>query len=159
MAWRPKHTSGFTLVELLICMAIIGILAATSIPSFSAYRDRAKVAVAKAELKQVQNAIMLLATECNRWPGPNDIDVTADKEVWDLNSPNAGLVATNGGFPGWNGPYMQSVPQDPWGSNYFFDPDYSINGKVFAVIGSFGINKVGPNAYDSDDVILILPTQ
>jgi len=79
--------------------------------------------------------------------------------VWDLNAANAGLVATNGGFPNWDGPYMQSVPKDPWGSDYFFDLDYRIDGKDFAVVGSFGPNKVGKNLYDSDDIILILPAQ
>jgi general secretion pathway protein G len=159
MAEKSKHVRGFTLIELLIAVAIIGILSAIAVPSLSAYRDRAKVAAAKAELKQVQNAIGLLEADCNRWPGPSTPGVTANQEVWNLNSPNAGLVATNGGFPDWYGPYVQSVPLDPWGNNYFFDPDYTLNGTTVAVVGSFGRNQVGPNVYDSDNVILILPTR
>jgi hypothetical protein len=46
-----------------------------------------------------------------------------------------------------------------WGSDYFFDPDYDINGKDFAVVGSFGPNKVGKNLYHSDDIILLLAAQ
>ncbi len=92
-------------------------------------------------------------------PGPSVIGVIANQEVWDLNSTQAGLVATNGGFPNWNGPIIDSVPKDPWGSDYFFDPDYKIGGVNYAVVGSFGPNKVGQNVYDSDDIYLILPTQ
>jgi hypothetical protein len=101
----------------------------------------------------------MLASDTEKWPGPNSVGVTANQEVWDLNSSNAGLVAATGGFPDWNGPYVQSVPKDPWGSDYFFDPDYQISGVDYAVVGSFGPNKVGQNVYDSDDVYLILPVQ
>ncbi len=147
------------LIEVMIVIAIIGILAAIAITQFNAYRRRAKIAEAKSDLKNIQLVIELLASDTEKWPGPNDVGVTADKEVWDLNSTKAGLVSTNGKFPNWDGPYIQSIPKDPWGSNYFFDPDYKIDGEDFAVIGSFGPNNIGPNKYDSDDVILILPAR
>jgi hypothetical protein len=111
------------------------------------------------ELKEIQFVIELLASDTEKWPGPNEVGEIADQEVWDLNTANAGLVVANAGFPGWDGPYVQSVPKDPWGSDYFFDPDYTINGEHFAIIGSFGPNKLGQNLYDSDDVIVILSAQ
>lgn len=80
-------------------------------------------------------------------------------EIWDLTTTNAGLVAANASFVNWRGPYLPSIQPDPWGKNYFFDPDYFIGGIKYAAIGSFGANQCCPNAYDSDDVILILPTQ
>ena len=46
--------------------------------------------------------------------------------------------------------------KDPWGSDYFFDPDYRINGVMWPVVGSFGPNRVGPNQYDSDDIYYIV---
>ena len=112
----------------------------------------------------MQLAIEQLAIDTNKWPGPQNVGVTADEEVWDLSASKAGLTNTNGGFPHWSGPYMQSVPRDPWGSNYFFDPDYYASGVVgqgpqSAVIGSFGPNKCCRNTYDSDNIILTLPTQ
>ena len=83
-------------------------------------------------------------------------DASGGVEVWNLNAA-AGLTSTDGGYLGWNGPYIQSVPLDPWGKNYFFDTYYDINGTNYVVVGSFGPNKVGPNLYDADDVILLFP--
>ena len=159
MALRSKPSRGYTLLELLVAIAVIGILVATAIPLYGRYREKARSVLAYRDLKEIQLGIELLATDTEQWPGPNDVGKIANQEVWDLNAGTAGLVATNGGFPNWDGPYMQSVPKDPWGSDYFFDPDYDINGKDFAVVGSFGPNKVGKNLYDFDDIILVLPAQ
>jgi type IV pilus assembly protein PilA len=154
-----KNSRGFTLIELMVVIAIIGVLTAIAIPQFSAYKEKAKVAEAMSELKEIQLVIELLASDTEKWPGPNEVGETANLEVWDLNAANAGLVATNGAFPGWDGPYIASVQKDPWGNNYFFDPDFKIGGVNYAVIGSFGSNGVGPNQYDSDDVIIKLAAQ
>ena len=157
MAVRPKQSTGFTLLELLIAIAIIGIIAAIAIPMYSNYRQKAKIAETKSDLKNFQLAIEVLATDTEKWPNKRDVGDVGGLEVWDLNANAAGLTATDGSYPGWNGPYIQPVPQDPWGKNYFFDNDYDINGTDYVVIGSFGPNTVGPNLYDSDDVILVLP--
>jgi general secretion pathway protein G len=154
-----KDCGGFTLLELIVVLAIIGLLAVIAIPTFSSYKDKARIALVRTDLRNIQRAMEMLASDAEKWPGPSDIGVIANQEVWDLNSPQAGLVATNGGFPNWSGPYIDSVPKDPWGSDYFLDPDYMIGGIDYAVVGSFGPNKVGQNVYDSDDIYLILPTQ
>ena len=154
-----RHSGGFTLVEIVVNIAIIGILAAIAIPAYTIFKDKANTAKAKSDLRAIQNAIELLASDTEKWPGPNSVGVTANQEVWDLNSSDAGLVTATSGFPNWNGPYVSAVAKDPWGSDYFFDPDYKIGGDNYAVVGSFGPNKVGKNKYDSDDVYLILPTQ
>lgn len=156
---RSQYNGGFTLLELIVNVAIIGILTAIAIPAYNNFREKAKIAQAKSDLRTIMLAMEQLANDTARWPGPQSVGVTANAEVWNLNTSNAGLVATNGGFPNWSGPYMKSVPTDPWGSNYFFDPDYRIGATDYAVIGSFGPNKCCQNTYDSDNVYLILPTQ
>jgi type IV pilus assembly protein PilA len=157
MAVRAKQSRGFTLLELLITIAILGIIAAIAIPAYSNYRQRAKIAEAQADLRNLQLAIEVLAIDTEMWPNRKAVgDASGDLEVWNLNADTAGLVATNGDFPGWDGPYIESVPKDPWGSDYFFDSDYNIGGTNYVAIGSFGPNKVGPNQYDSDNVVLVL---
>ena len=92
-----------------------------------------------------------------QWPGGLTAGAPGNPEVWDLSADTAGLVSNDSGtFTRWNGPYIDAVTKDPWDSNYFFDPDYRIDGQDYAVVGSFGPNKVGPNVYEADNVYLIM---
>ena len=152
-AVNPKYKSGFTLLELIVNVAIIGVLAAIAIPTYTAFREKAKIAQAKSDVRNIQLAIEQLANDTNKWPGPIDAGQTSGKQVWDLNSDDAGLVQGSKKFTNWRGPYMQSVAKDPWGSDYFFDGNYTIAGTKYAVVGSFGPNKCCQNSSDSDDII------
>ena len=164
----PKTNRGFTLNELMICIAIIGILAGIAIPSYIKYRERGFIAQATGELKKLQRAVQDLGHDTGRWPSKGDADAKLIagvgiggplvlNELWDLSDPEAGLATTDGNYPQWQGPYYTEPFQDPWGTNYFMDHDYEINGKRVTAIGSFGPNKCCQNAYDDDDIILIIP--
>jgi general secretion pathway protein G len=162
MTARAKNSRGFTLIELMVVVGIISALSGIALPAYQGYGERARVIQAKSDLRNIQNAMELLVIDTDLWPGPSNANVVnpgGANEVWNLSLPQAGLVATDGAFIGWDGPYLDSMPLDPWGNSYFFDSDYDIDGQDFAVIGSFGPNGAGPNQYDSDDVLIILHAQ
>lgn len=140
-------------------MVIISILAAIAIPAYQTYREKAEIAQAKAELARIRTVIEVLVVDTGQWPGHQTVGSTntvGANEIWDLNASNAGLVVTDGSFPNWKGPYLNAVPLDPWGSNYFFDTDYIIGGNTKVGLGSFGPNKNGQNVYDSDNIVMYM---
>jgi type IV pilus assembly protein PilA len=65
-----KDCGGFTLLELLVVVAIIGLLTAIAIPQYAAYRDKARIALVQADLRNIQLAMELLANDTEKWPGP-----------------------------------------------------------------------------------------
>jgi general secretion pathway protein G len=160
MEIKLKRQEGFTLIELMITIAIIGILSAIAIPNFLSYRQKSQIARAQSELKTIQMAIMDLAFDTNMWPNNIDagiVDGDCDSgELDDLSDPDAGLVATNGDFPDWSGPYLDEIPKDPWGHDYWFDPDYDIDGEKYIVIVSSGPNGSAVNVYDDDNIYIII---
>ncbi len=161
-----RRRGGFTLIELLVVISIIGLLATLTVIAVSRARNNARIAKAKADLKQLSTAIDILAIDAGEWSG-HQVPYTvctdlpggcpANNELEDLTTQAAGIVDTDGNYTGWKGPYMGQIPQDPWGHNYFFDTDYDVGGGVMrVVIGSYGPNGVGNNLYDTDDVRLII---
>lgn len=161
---KNKFLTGFTYVELLIVIAIIGILASIVIVRLESARELALIAKAQEDLHSIRNTIQTLALDTDEWPGHAIVDDiqsgVSGNELWDLTAQEAGLVATDGLHANWQGPYIQGIPLDPWGNPYFFDTDYDIDPaageKWAAVVGSFGPNGNGQNVYDDDNIIILL---
>ena len=151
---------GLSLVEMTIVMLIIGILATMSVPFYIRVRAKSKIREAESQVALLAAAIQRLAWDTGNWPGGVNRGAIQNPELWDLTTAAAGLLTCDSTkFTNWKGPYIRSIPLDPWGKRYFFDPDYTTGGKTLPVVGSFGPNKVGPNVYDSDNVIVVLQSK
>jgi len=161
------HNGGFSLIEMLMVIGAIGILIGIAIPAYNGYREKADIAEVQQVLKDIERAIIALAIDTGVWPKKEPIGKEGSSESYDLNKPKAGLISNptkpEDRFNNWNGPYIEGVvPLDPWGSKYFFDPDYNIPGgpSQVPVVGSFGPDaccQSGPERYGPDNIILRLP--
>jgi prepilin-type N-terminal cleavage/methylation domain-containing protein len=167
------NKKGFTLVELLVVIAVIAILTGIGIVGLRGAREKAHIADAKTDIRAIINAIEILALDTGEWPNHQEANIIctdiptgcpANNEVDDLSSPAAGIMQNDGLFLNWNGPYLNSLPTDPWDNPYYFDTDYDLdypNNAWAVVVGSFGLDEVIElNGYQSsagdDDIILTI---
>jgi general secretion pathway protein G len=103
-----KGAKGFTLLELLVVIVIIGLLAAYVGPKYFAQLGKSEVTVAKAQIEAFDKALDTYRLDVGRYP-------TTEEGL-------AALMAAPATAAGkWNGPYLKKgVPADPWGRAYLY---------------------------------------
>jgi general secretion pathway protein G len=104
---RHRRQAGFTLLELLIVVIILGLLAALVGPRLFRTLDKAKQQIAKTQIELFANGLDLFRLDVGRYP-------TTDEGLEALVNPPEGLER-------WNGPYLEKmVKKDPWGHAYVY---------------------------------------
>lgn len=102
---RPGQQLGFTLLELLVVVAIIGLLAAYVGPRYFSQLGKSETTVAKAQIEAFTKALDQYRLDTGRYP-------TTEQGL-------SVLVAKPASDKKWNGPYLsKDVPNDPWGNPY-----------------------------------------
>ncbi|WP_308923444.1 MULTISPECIES: type II secretion system major pseudopilin GspG [unclassified Janthinobacterium] len=103
-----RRARGFTLIEIMVVVVIMGILASLVVPKLIARTGESKVAAAKVDIATVMQALKLYRLDNQRYP-------TTEQGLRSLvEKPTVGPAAN-----GWKaGGYLEKMPKDPWGNPY-----------------------------------------
>jgi general secretion pathway protein G len=153
---KQMQKNGFTLIEILIVVAIVGLLATMGALSVMTSVNNGRIKGAETELQLLSAAVLQMAWDTGKWPNQRARNNGGSTEIWDISGDSSGLFGAVDSYDNWKGPYYNGESLDPWGNPYFFDPDYRVGGVNHVVVGSFGPNGKGRNLYDSDDVYVLL---
>ncbi|MDH5393801.1 MAG: type II secretion system major pseudopilin GspG [Gammaproteobacteria bacterium] len=101
---------GFTLIEVMVVVVILGILAAVVVPRIMDNPDKARITKAKQDIRALESALNLYRLDNYKYP-------TTDQGLEALITP-PGDLATSSNYK--QGGYIRKLPADPWGSTYLY---------------------------------------
>jgi general secretion pathway protein G len=102
---RRAHLAGFTLIELMLVVIIIGALVAMVMPRLTGRSEQARVVAAKADVQaNIATALKMYEIDSGSFPS-TDEGLSA-------------LLSKPSSASNWNGPYIERKPLDPWGREY-----------------------------------------
>jgi general secretion pathway protein G len=131
--------AGFTLLEMLVVLVIIGLLAGMVGPRLFGHVDTAKVQTATAQVKLLRGAIETMRLDINVYPSQDQglnllVEQPTDPDLRKR----------------WKGPYLESaVPLDPWGNPYYYQPP-STSGQSFLLLSLGADGKLGGDGLNAD---------
>lgn len=102
-----KRSGGFTLIEIMVVIVILGVLAALVVPNVMGRAGEARMKAATVDLRAIQTALDMYRMD-------NFVYPSSDQGL-------QALVAKPSGFPeakNWSEPYLKKSPKDPWGNEY-----------------------------------------
>lgn len=126
----PTTAAGFTLIEILVVMAIIGMLAVMVAPNIFNQQAGAQRDAALSQISALEAALDTYRLDVGEYPDSLE-----------------GLVENDSGRAAWNGPYLRrAVPMDPWGNEYVYDSD----GRGFTLVSYGPDGERGGEGDDAD---------
>ena len=133
MQRQRRVDDGFTLIEIMVVILILGLLATIVVQSLRGAADKAKKTKAQADLAEIKTAL-------DRYYLDNGFYPTSDQGLTALVSP-----PSNGRVPAnyESGGYIERLPKDPWGTGYFYQSDGN----------SYVLKSLGPDGVESADDI------
>jgi general secretion pathway protein G len=102
---RSAAPAGFTLIELLLVMVILAILAAVIVPKFTGRTEQAKQSRALQDITNLKAQLNTFEVDTGSFPASLDQ-----------------LRENTANTANWHGPYIDKLPQDPWGHDYIYHP-------------------------------------
>ncbi len=121
---------GFTIIELLIVMAILGMLAVMVAPNLFNQADGARRDAALSQISAIASALDTYRLDVGQYPDELQ-----------------GLMENTANRASWNGPYLNTdVPRDPWG----FEFQYSVDGNTYTLMSYGADGRPGGEDNDAD---------
>ena len=129
-----RRQQGFTLVEMLLVLVILGVLAGIVYPRVAGTGERARVTSTKTQIDAFKTALNLFEVDNGYYPkGRNGL---------------LDLIQKPRDSQNWHGPYLESIPKDPWGNDYIYEYPGRHNPN------SFDLMSMGPDGRSNteDDI-------
>lgn len=132
-----KKNRGFTLLELMIVLVIIGLLAGIIGPNLFKNLEKSEKTTAKSQIDALTKAIDQYRIDNGSFP--------------DTSSGLNALLVAPAGATRWNGPYIKKIPADPWGMPYQYQSPGQQNSMEYDVY-SFAKDKAQGGTGDAADI-------
>ncbi|MCA9408422.1 MAG: type II secretion system major pseudopilin GspG [Candidatus Omnitrophica bacterium] len=134
---KVQNSFGFTLIEIMLVVIIIGVLAAMVIPNISGRGKQAREAAARADIDANMSAALDL------YELDNGVYPSTEEGL-------KALVEDPGSANNWNGPYLKKkqIPKDPWGREYVYASPGVHNSD------EYDLSSLGPDGTPSDDDVV-----
>lgn len=134
-----RRQRGFTLLEMIVVLVIIGLIMSLVGPRLFAQADKAKVQTAGTQIKMLGGALQTMRLDLSRFP-------TAEEGLGLLVNP----PLDERGAQAWAGPYLdEEVPRDPWGNPYVYRPAAAGN-QPYTLYSLGADGKPGGEGFDAD---------
>ncbi|HYR84417.1 MAG TPA: prepilin-type N-terminal cleavage/methylation domain-containing protein [Terriglobia bacterium] len=164
---KKRDFRGFTMIEMVVVLAVIAILAAILTPIITSYVDRARLNAAASDLHNIAAATIQFNTDTKLWPIYIGVFTSLNGPVDDLKGTPGNDAVAGAGFAGftasssgsldaalnqnsmglptsgknfWRGAYLEMGP-DPWGTKYYLTSKHLQPGSTFAAY----VISAGPN--------------